>query len=86
MDRLNQIHSTLTEIQVTLARQEENLKEHMRRTDAVEARVDTVESFLDKDLKPHLNFVGGSIKVFVGFAAIVGVAKLLVELFEFFGR
>lgn len=82
MDRLDKIHATLTEIRVTLARQEENLKEHMRRTDAVEHRVDTVEGFLDKDLKPHLNFVSWSIKLFVGVAAAAAFAKLCVELLQ----
>lgn len=66
-DKLDKIDSTLNNNQVILTKQEENLKEHMRRT-----------AILEKTLKP-LNNIYNSVLLLVGVSGfIVTIWKLFV--------
>lgn len=85
LDKLDRIFESLSQIRETQARHDENLKEHMRRTEASEARVELVESFLETEIKPRLHFVTIAIKVGVGIVGLLGAAKLSIELLQILG-
>lgn len=67
-------------IDKTLVKQEENLKEHMRRTELAEKRLDSIENDL-RPIKKHIVRLDGVAK-FLGFIALIvgifaGVAKII---------
>jgi hypothetical protein len=73
-------NSKLHDIDKTLVKQEENLKEHMRRTELAEKRLDAIEQDL-RPVKKHIARLDGVAK-FLGFIALIvgifaGVAKFL---------
>lgn len=83
---MDQLQRDIAEIKVTLVRQEANLAEHMRRTDAAEARVAHAETQVTDlrtfvtETKAYMRTVkwlcvglGGLITAAAGVAAIVGV-------------
>jgi len=70
----------LHHIDKTLVKQEENLKEHMRRTELAEKRLDSIETDL-KPIKKHIVRLDGVVK-FLGFIALIvgigaGIAKIV---------
>lgn len=71
----------LDNVEKVMIAQEINLKEHMRRSDALEAQVSIIK---DKELKPinkHIAMVEGAIKlvglVSIGITIVLGIIKLL---------
>ena len=80
----NELDKRLDNIEKVLIAQEMNLKEHMRRTDTLEAILETVRETSATELKPlqkHVTMVEGVFK-FLGLVALLlsivsGVGKLL---------
>lgn len=80
-ERLDRITADLTEIKVTLAKQEANLAEHMRRTDLAETRVDHAQEQVAElrtfvhEVRTHIKGVkwaGGALVAAVGLAKTLG--------------
>jgi hypothetical protein len=69
----SEIHKTLSAISVTIGKQEENLKEHMRRTELLETSMQVVNR--------HVTVVEGIGSIMKWFAAI---AAGLVAITKFF--
>lgn len=71
----------LDEIDKTLVRQEENLKEHMKRSEHLE---NIVENIQDKDLKPlarHVAMVNGASTFLVILGIVVGIISGILKIF-----
>lgn len=67
-------------IEVALARIEENLKEHMRRTELAERAIE----MLDLDLRPmkaHVARVDGALKLLGVIAVITGIVASIAGIF-----
>ena len=79
--KLDRMSDTLTQILVVQGRHEENLREHMRRSDAAEKAIGDVRGEL-KPVKAHVERMDGALK-FLGILSLVlgivgGVYKFLV--------
>lgn len=87
LDQTEKLTDTIAAIQVILARQEEHLEHHIKRTDLLEESVEMLRNEI-KPIKSHVEFVNKLCKFFtvtVAVAAssvgiIVGLLKLLEAL------
>lgn len=85
--KLDHLHERVSSIDVTLARQEENLKEHMRRTAVAEANLDLHKEIL-KPIQSHVTKfelafkIGGWTAASVAF--LVSVAAGVIKIIEYF--
>lgn len=80
LDRLNSIDNRLNKIEDTSARHDENLKEHMKRSDLLEKNLALIESDLENKIEPiqkHINYVEGFFKLIGVIAVIVGIYSAL---------
>lgn len=68
-DKLDKIEDKLGDIDVTMVKQEENLREHMRRTDILEGEVKPIKKHVDqvKAVFKFIAFLSGS-------GALIGAA------------
>lgn len=82
-NKLDKIAEDITEIKVTLGKQEENLKEHMRRSLANEAAVEILKEEL-KPIKTHVDHVNGAIKFIALLGLFASISAALVKVFELF--
>lgn len=69
---LESIRDRLSDMNITIAKQEENLKEHMRRTDQNETMIKSLETALES-IKKHVNMVEGALKLIGLLASAVAV-------------
>ncbi|NJO65451.1 MAG: hypothetical protein HC836_47380 [Richelia sp. RM2_1_2] len=77
---LERIDINMDSINITLVRQEENLKNHMKRSDALEAHVKALEETVVKAQNKILKAEGAL--SFIGvLAVILGIIAGFVELF-----
>lgn len=72
-DKIDKVSEVLVCIDKTLVKQEENLKEHMRRTNLLEQALEPVEN--------HVSNVTFLFKFFTGCIAILGVLIGILKLF-----
>ena len=84
VDQLDKLDDRLDNVDKTLVRQEENLREHMRRTELLEDQLSTHQYHVDHELEPiktHVSQVRVVIKFIIAVsgivAAIVGALKIL---------
>ncbi len=80
LDKLSSIDDRLNKIEETSARHDENLKEHMKRSDLLEKNLNLIESDLDEKIEPiqkHINYVEGFFKLLGVIAVIVGIYSAL---------
>ncbi len=78
-DKLDKLDSRLDQIQVLQAVHTEQLKEHMRRSDLLERRIEQV----DQELKPveqHVAVVNGIMKLVGILGTLAAIALALKEL------
>ena len=74
--------SKLHDIDKTIVKQEENLKEHMRRTEVAERRLDNIETDL-KPIKIHIARLDGVTKFLGLIALLVGIGVGLTKFLSF---
>lgn len=70
-------------IKVIQAKHDENLKEHMRRSDALE----NANKLLAQELEPikkHVNHVDGALRALGALATIIGVLAGIVKILSYF--
>jgi TolA-binding protein len=85
------LNKSVQELSVITAKQEENVKEHMRRSDALERRQDTNETshkaqmeVLSQRLQPienHVKWVGTTFKIIGAIAGVAVSAFTLLKLY-----
>ena len=67
-EKLDKLTDDIVDVKVILAKQEENIKHHIKRTDLLEENVEILRDEMRKDLRPikkHVQSVGNLLK-FVG--------------------
>ena len=79
--KLDSIESKLSDIDKTLVRQEENLKEHMRRTELNEIAVEKLSLALEP-VRTHVSQVEGVAKFLGVFAVLVSIVAGIISLFK----
>lgn len=72
----------LHSIDKTLVKQEENLKQHMYRTELAERRLELIETDM-KPMRNHLSMYGGVVKTFGAIALIVTIGAGIVKILAF---
>lgn len=85
--RMTTIVSDIQEMKVTSAKQEENLKLHMKRSDALEEYVSKLDAKIESDIKPLQRskaMVEGGLKVFGAIATFASIAIGIVKMYEMF--
>lgn len=82
-DKLDKISENITEMKIIQAKHEENLKNHMHRSELLEERTDILFSELEP-IKEHLAQMKGMNRLLTGLAALttfaLGVLKLLGKI------
>ena len=73
LNKLDKIEERLGSIDKTLVKQEENLAEHMRRTELLETKMEPVED--------HVKNVNFLFKIMAGVVAIVGAIAGIIKIF-----
>jgi hypothetical protein len=79
------IQDALNEVLVILARQEEQLREHIRRTQLNEDRIDHVEEKWER-IDSHLNKMEGAVNVFKWGGAAIAALYTIVQLYTMFHK
>lgn len=84
-DRLNRIEGKVdkivehvSSIDVTLAKQHESLKDHIRRSDLLEQKLIPVEK--------HVAMMQGALKLIGLMATLAGIAAAVIEMLKYLGH
>lgn len=72
-NKMDQVDGRLNSMDKTLVKQEENLKEHIRRTEILENEL--------KPIKKHVSHIEGGLKLLGALATIAGLLSGLAKLF-----
>ena len=84
---LDKISDDLSELKVTVAKQEENIKEHIRRTEIAEENLDLIRTEM-QPLKEHVIAINGVLKIIGILSVIMGSAagffQIAQRLTDFF--
>jgi hypothetical protein len=76
LDKLDKMDDRLNHIDITLVKQEENLKEHMRRTLIAEESIEVIRTEL-KPVKKHIHMIEGGLKLL----ALVSLCATILKSF-----
>lgn len=76
------IKNDITDIKIIQGKQEENLKEHMRRTDILEKTSEQLYNEL-KPIKIHVNRIDGVLKFLGLLSLVVSLISGLLKIFQF---
>ena len=80
-DKMDYVVDNVGEMKVTAARHEENLKDHMRRSDLLEKRTDVLFEELEP-VKKHINHVDGIMKFVAAISMLLGLIYTVLKLFS----
>lgn len=93
VEHQGQIAEDIGEIKVTLARQEESLRHHIRRTELAEEAISLNRKHLDiaieklnKDFEPvksHVQLINSGFKIVGGVSVLVSIIAGIVKIFGF---
>jgi hypothetical protein len=78
---LDKISDDVSELKVTSAKQEENLKEHIRRTELAEENLEILRTEI-QPLKEHVIVINGILKIVGAVSVIVGSIAGMIRIFE----
>jgi hypothetical protein len=81
---LDKISDDVSELKVTSAKQEENLKEHIRRTEIAEENLELIREEI-QPLKEHVIVINGVLKIVGAVSVIVGSIAGIIRMFEIIG-
>ena len=94
LEKQEQMADDIGEIKVILARQEESLRHHIRRTELAEEAIalnrkqlDVSIEKLNKELEPvhkHVQLINSAFKIIGGISVVVSIVAGLVKVFGFF--
>lgn len=79
--KFDNVENRLDSMDKTLVKQEENLKEHMRRTELAERSIEKMDTDL-KPIKKHVDMLQGVFKFIGLIATVVGIIAGLAKLFS----
>lgn len=79
--RLDNIEKVMITQDLTLKQQEINLKEHMKRSDNLEALYSDLQQKQIDPLKKHVNQVEGGLKLLGLISLLLGIASGLAKIF-----
>lgn len=82
-DKQERMSEDIADIKIVLAKQEENLRQHMYRTELAEESIDLLRKQL-KHIDNHVTMVNGGIKVLGGLAFFAGFVFSVLKIIEFF--
>ena len=83
LDSQQGMANDINEIKILLAKQEESLRYHIKRTDLAEDNMALLRDEL-KPIKNHVALVNAVLRIFGAFAAIVSVGAGLIKVVQFF--
>ena len=83
IDYLKDISKDLTDIKIIQAKQEENLKNHMHRTELLEESNERLFEEIGP-IKAHVNHVEGGLKLLGLVSLIIGMAAGIIKIYSFF--
>lgn len=72
LDKQEDFNKEIATVKIILARQEENLEEHMRRTQLNEENLELLRSEL-KPVQRHVDMINGVLKLIGGIAVVVSI-------------
>jgi hypothetical protein len=78
-ESLDKIDSELTELRIISAKQEENIKEHIRRTELAEENLTILRQEIEP-LKQHVIVINGILRVIGVVSVIIGSAAGIFEI------
>ena len=78
-ESLDKIDSELTELRIISAKQEENIKEHIRRTELAEENLTLLRQEIEP-LKQHVIVINGILRVIGVVSVIIGSAAGIFEI------
>lgn len=81
LDKLDEMDKRLDEINVTLVKQEGNLQEHMRRSEANEKAVELLQSQLEP-VKDHVKSVNAILRFAGGIAILLAAFESIKNIFN----
>lgn len=76
---LDKISEDISDLKVTVAKQEENIKEHIRRTELAEENLDMIRNEI-KPLKEHVIAINGVLKTIGIISVIIGSGAGFFEI------
>lgn len=89
-DQLDDIKKDVSSINVTLAKQEVTLDEHIRRTALNETHIATVETELKQEISPlkvEIAKFTGMLKISVGIISVIAVAAEVIQaVYAYLGK
>ena len=80
IDKLDKISEDVAEIKVMDAIQNEQLKEHMRRTDILEQQIDKIDGRV-KPIETHVHHLAGILKLVTWASILVSILLSIKEVF-----
>ena len=78
---LDKMSEDISELKIVSAKQEENLKEHIRRTELAEENLDMIRSEM-QPLKEHVIAINGVLKIIGVLSIIVGSAAGFFQIVQ----
>lgn len=78
---LDKISEDISELKVTSAKQEENIKEHIRRTELAETNLEMLRQEI-QPLKDHVVAINGVLKIIGTISVVIGSAAGFFEIFQ----
>ena len=75
-EKIEKLDTRLDSIDINLAKQESNLREHMRRTQLAEENIELLRTEI-KPLSHHVATINNIAKIISALAAVVAIAKFL---------
>jgi cob(I)alamin adenosyltransferase len=78
---LDKISEDISDLKVTAAKQEENIKEHIRRTEIAEENLDLIRKEIEP-LKEHVIVINGFLKIIGAISVIVGSVAGMIRIFD----
>lgn len=80
---LDKISGDISDLKVVVGKQEENIKEHMRRTEIAEENLALIREEIEP-LKNHVVVINGVLKITGIIAIIIGAAASVFKIIETF--
>lgn len=81
-DKQDKMSEDLTEVKVILAKQEENIRIHIHRTNLLEENTEMLRASM-KPLEAHVNMVGGALKFLGVLGIFASITKAIIEVIRF---
>jgi len=82
-DRQHEMAKDINDIKIVLAKQEENLRHHIYRTDLAEQNIELLRKQLEP-VESHVKILQGLLKIFGGLAILAGLTVSVLKIIQHF--